>query len=386
MRIPWMMALLLSLVVIGGCWDRREVNDMAIVIAMAMDKEPNGSYRLSVQVPLVSNLGGPSGGGGGGKSGGKSFYVDSAVGTTIREANNTIQSRMSRHLYYAHHRVVVIGEKLAKEGFSDALDIVSRFPENRLTAYIVMTKGRAIDLLNAEPQFERFSGEAIREIVKSESIPVTIKDISQMLNTPGVDAFLPIFAAVDTHPKGKSKELESVGIGTFRKDKLIATYTNYEMAGLRWFHRTEPLTMNVNLGPKKILSISFQNARAKVNPSFAGGHIHFNIEVHGSAYVTENHSSLDLSQEVNSKLLEDKLSQQIKNDVKKVMEQIKQTKSDTIGLGIVLARNFPKEWKEKYRSTWDKEIPKITYQIKSKVQVVDIGQTTKNIMKEEDHS
>ncbi|MFP3392838.1 Ger(x)C family spore germination protein [Brevibacillus sp. SIMBA_040] len=381
-RTLWKIGLALSLVVVTGCWDRREVNDMAFVIAMAMDKEPGGLYRLSVQVPLVSNLGGPSGGGGG-TSGDKSYYVDSAVGKTIREANSTIQSRMSRHLYYAHHRIVVIGERLAKEGFSDALDIVSRFPENRLTAFIIMTKGKGMDLLIAQPQFERFSGEAIRELVKAEAIPVTIKDISQMLNTPGVDAFLPIFEDVDSHPKGKSKEIQAVGIGTFRGDRLVATYTNYEIAGLRWFHRATPLNLNVSLGQKETLSIAFQNAKANIQPSIKGGRVHFNIELYGSAYVTENHSSLDLTLKKSCKIVEDKLNQKVTDDVKKVLEQIKQTRSDTIGLGIVLARNFPKEWRDKYRNTWDKEIPRITYQIKSKVQVVDIGQTTKNIMKEE---
>lgn len=84
--------------------------------------------------------------------------MDSAVGKTIREANSMIQSRMSRELYYSHHRMIVIGEQLAKEGMSDVLDIVARFPENRLTAYLVMTKGKGIELLNAQPQFERFSG------------------------------------------------------------------------------------------------------------------------------------------------------------------------------------------------------------------------------------
>ncbi|MGG1661495.1 Ger(x)C family spore germination protein [Brevibacillus sp. NRS-1366] len=382
MRVPLVVALLLSMLAVTGCWDRREVNDMAIVIAMAIDKEPNGLYRLSVQVPLVSHLGGPSGGGGG-TSGDKSYYVDSAVGKTIREANNTIQSRMSRHLYYAHHRIIVIGERLAKEGFSDALDIVSRFPENRLTAYIVMTRGKSIELLTAQPQFERFSGEAIRELVKSEAIAVTIKDISQMLNTPGVDAFLPIFTAVDSHPKGKSKEIQSVGIGTFRYDKLIGMYSTKELNGLRWFHRGAPINTILHVGGKENLSITFMDAKAKIKPLFEGDHVHFNIELYGSAFVTENHSTLDLSQEKNNKIIENKLTQEITNDVKKVVEQIKKTQSDTIGLGIVVGRHFPKEWAVKYRNTWDKELPKITYRIKSKMRVVDIGQTNKNIMKEE---
>lgn len=248
---------LLCVVTVSGCWDRREVNDLAFVIAMGLDKEPNGMYRLSVQVPLVSNLGGPTGGGGG-TSGDKAYYVDSAVGKTIRDANKQIQSRMSRHLYYAHHRMIVIGEDLAKDGIRDPMDVISRFPENRLTAYLVMAKGKAIDLLNAQPQFERFSGEAMRELTKAETIAVSMKDIAQMLNTAGVDAFLPVFAAVDSHPKGKSKEIQAVGLVTFRDAKLEAVYPSGKMSGLRWFQRSfSPFSVDIRAPDGKYLSVFF---------------------------------------------------------------------------------------------------------------------------------
>lgn len=382
-RMALVLTLFLCLLSTSGCWDRREVNDVAIVIAMAMDKEPNGKYRLSVQVPLVSNLGGPSGGGGG-TSGDKAFYVDSAEGDTIRDANNKIQSRMSRHLYYAHHRIVVIGDKLAKEGFSESLDIISRFPENRLTAYIVMTKGDAISLLEAQPQFERFSGEAIREMVKAVTIPVTIKDISQMLNTPGVDAFLPIFEAVESHPKGKSKEIGATGIGIFRGDKLVGTFMGDEVMGLRWFQRNfVPFSAVLNMGDGQRLSVYYQKAKADIKPVIKKGVIHFDIRVYTTAGIVENLSTYDLSVRKVDMKIENQLTKEITNSITKVMEKTKKTHSDPLGLGIVLARNYPNEWKAKYRNQWDKELSRITYTIKSKVQISNVGQTTTNITKED---
>lgn len=379
------LSLLLCMLAVSGCWDRREVNDIAIVIAMALDKEANGLYRLSVQVPLVSRMGGATGGGGGGTGGDKSYYVDSAVGKTIRDANNILQSRMSRELYYAHHRIVIIGERLAKEGFSGALDIISRFPENRLTAYIVMTRGTGIDLLNAQPQFERFSGEAIRELVKSVAIPVSIKDAAQMLNTPGVDAFLPIFAPVDTYPKGKSKEIQVVGIATFRKDKLVATYPKKEVLGLRWFQRTfDPFTVTVMLEGKARINVQISTGKADIRPSIQKmGHVHYDIEVMGSAIVFENLTSLDISKDQNIKMIETKVGQVIMSDIQKIMEQMKKTRTDTVGLGILMARYYPRAWQERYRDRWDEELSRISYKIKTKVQVTSIGQTTKNLTKEE---
>ncbi|KQL45251.1 spore gernimation protein [Brevibacillus choshinensis] len=368
---------------ISGCWDRREVNDMAIVIAMGMDKEPDGMYRLSVQVPLVSSLGAQSGGGGG-TSGNKSFYVDSAVGKTIRDANSVIQSRMSRSIYYSHHRMIVIGERLAEEGLSDALDIVARFPENRLTAYLVMSKGKAIDLLTVQPQFERFSGEAMRELIKMEAIPVSLKDVSQMLNTPGVDAFLPVLSAVDSHPKGKSKEIQFTGIAMFRKDKIVAVSKVEQISGLRWFQRTFiPFSIALPLNNKERLTFEFTKGKTDLKPVIRNGQIQFEITAYVTAVVIENMTNLDLEEEKNMVLLQNKLSQEINSSIKKTLDLMQKKRSDPIGLGIMLARHYPREWRETYRNNWNEVLPDLTFQIRSKVNVASIGQTTKNITKEE---
>lgn len=35
---------------LSGCWDRREVNDTALVLGAAIDKEKGGGIRLTVQI------------------------------------------------------------------------------------------------------------------------------------------------------------------------------------------------------------------------------------------------------------------------------------------------------------------------------------------------
>ncbi|MGN7470303.1 Ger(x)C family spore germination protein [Brevibacillus sp. SAFN-007a] len=382
-RLIPVVVLLFGMLAVTGCWDRREVNDMAIVIALAMDKEPNGHYRLSVQVPLVSSLGSTSGGGGG-TSGDKAYYVDSAVGKTIREANNIIQSRMSRELYYSHHRMIVIGEQLAKEGMSDVLDIVARFPENRLTAYLVMTKGKGIELLNAQPQFERFSGEAMRELIKMEAISVSLKDVAQMLTTPGVDAFLPVLVPVDSHPKGKSKEVEFTGIALFRGDKLVHVSKAESIKGLRWFQRNfTPFSVVLSLKDKGKLTVYFSKGKADLKPVLKKGHVHYEITVYATSVVVENMTSLDLEHRKNIAMIEDMLKKEIETSVKNTLLLMQKYRTDTIGMGIILARQFPREWRETYRDRWNEELPRLSFTIHSKVVVEDIGQTTKNITKDD---
>lgn len=380
--IASLLSFSLCVVATTGCWDRREVNDVAIVIAMSMDRERDGMIRLGVQMPLVSNLGGPSGGGGG-TSGDKAFYVDSAVGRTIREANAIIQRRMSRHIYYAHHRVVVIGEELAKNGVSEVLDIISRFPENRLTAYVVLAKGKGIELLTAQPQFERFSGEAIRELVKAGTIPVTIKDLSQNVSSIGLDPILPVLIPVDSQPKGDSKEIEMVGVGIFRGDKLVKIQDLSALSAMKWFQLAfTPFTYVLQMEDKTRVSLDIYEGRSFIQPVLKPGHVHFHIKVKGLAVVTENMTSLDVSDRRIIVELQKRLNEKVSHNIEGVLEQMKRSNADTLGLGIAVARHFPKLWKEKYRDRWKEELSTFTYDVESDVEVTNVGQTSRNIMKE----
>lgn len=376
--------LLVSIVsiLLSGCWDRREVNDIAIVIAMSVDKEEDGKYRLGVQIPLVSSMGSLSGGGGG-TSGNESFYVDSAVGKTLHEARAILQTRMSRILYFAHYRVVVIGSEVARSGFSKPFDIISRYPENRLTSYVVMTKGKAIDLLNAHPHFERFSGEAIRELIKAVTIPVSIKDMAQMNITPGIDTFLPVFDPVNTQPKGDSKEIEGTGIAVFRGDKLIKIYKRSEVAGIRWFQSYfNPFSFVIEMDDSGPISAMVLKGHAVVKPMIRQGRIHFDIQLYASVFIPETLSPLDFNDKSTFNEVERRLAEKITKKVDFILNESKKHRVDPTGLGLTFAKRYPKLWEQKYKKRWEKELPHITFQIHSNVQVTNIGQTTNSLMKE----
>lgn len=383
----WMKGCVVALcgLLMSGCWDRTEVNDIAIVIAFSIDKEANGEYRLSVQVPLVSSLGGPTGGGGG-TSGDNVYYVDSATGKTLREAHSLIQARMSRQLYYAHHRVIVIGEALARDGLSEVLDVVARFPENRLTAYLVLAKGKGINMLQVQPSFERFSGEAMRELIKMESVPVTVKDMAQTLSTPGVDPYLPYVAAVNSHPKGQSKEIQVLGVAQFLRDKMVGVFNQEAAGGLRWFHRQfTPFSTKVSLTEKETVNVRFDKGKAEIKPVIKQGRIQFMINVDTSASVIENLTDADLGRADNLAALERKLSNHITETVKKTLAQMKRQRTDTIGLGLVLAREYPREWRSHLRDNWNERLAQAEFHVRTKAEITNIGQTTENITKEDRH-
>lgn len=50
-KIASIIVILIHSLLLTGCWDRVEVNDLALILAFAVDKEEDGLYRMSVQLP-----------------------------------------------------------------------------------------------------------------------------------------------------------------------------------------------------------------------------------------------------------------------------------------------------------------------------------------------
>lgn len=215
--------LILSLLVLTGCWDRREVNDLAFVTMTGYDKIDENQFRTSVQIPLPGAMGGAGSTGGGGGTKGGPYYIDSEIGRNIRESNDLLQRRMSRKTNFSHRRVIIIGEELARSGFKKTLDVLLDQPQSRITAYVLLTKGEALQILNSEPHLEKLSSEALRELSK-ENEGINVKNVLNDIWRPGKDPVIPVVLNNETengNSKDKKKEAQLEGYAILKEDKLF---------------------------------------------------------------------------------------------------------------------------------------------------------------------
>jgi len=137
-----LMLLLVSAVALGGCWSARELNKLAIVMAVGIDKadEP-GRYLVTAQIArpgtAASGVGGAGATAGGGDETVHTTYAD---GDTLFAAIRNLAQFASRRIYWAHNNVVVIGEDVAREDITPVLDFFARNPELRLRAWLAIAR------------------------------------------------------------------------------------------------------------------------------------------------------------------------------------------------------------------------------------------------------
>jgi spore germination protein KC len=376
-----MRMLLISgmiLVLLTGCWNRVEINDIAIVTAIGLDLVEDDQLRLTLQVAIPAKLVT----GGTGESGGKSTIVISETGATVSEAYRNIQGKLSRRIFFSQSRVLLIGEDLAKKGVFHIVDFHTRYAEPRINSFIMFTKGKASKILNSMPKFESVSAEETRELAKmSVGLKIYVRDFLNMLLSEGIEPFASQFTLkpLEVNTKNKSDETQAVdGIAVFKGDKLVGWMDEVETRGLLWLRneiKTGVITIKIP-EEKGGGNISMEIVRGETNivPILKQGKLKLDVEVVTELSVIENDSNLKLHETKVINEIQTYAEEEISKRVEMVVEKAqKEYGSDIFGFGQSVYKKYPKEWNTHYKENWENEFAQTKVAIHSKAFVRRIG-------------
>jgi spore germination protein KC len=367
----------MTLILLTGCWNRVEINDIAIVTAIGLDLVEDDQLRLTLQVAVPSKL--VTGGTGG--SSGKSTIVISETGASVSEAYRNIQGKLSRRIFFSQSRVLLIGEDLAKKGVFHIIDFHTRYAEPRINSFIMFTKGKASKIINSMPKFESVSAEEMRELAKmSVGLKIYVRDFLNMLLTDGIEPFASQFTLkpleVSTKKSGETQAVN--GIAVFKGDKLVGWMDEVETRGLLWLRneiKTGIITIKVP-EEKGGGNISMEIVRGETNivPIFKQGELKLDVDVVTELSVIENDSKLNLFEtkviEEIQTYAEEKISKRIEMIVEKAQ---KEYGSDIFGFGQSVYKKYPKQWNTHYKKNWENEFAQTKVTIHSKAFVRRIG-------------
>ena len=132
------LLLLTVMVSFTGCWDNRELNELAIVMGIALDKTDDGKLKVTAQVARCNSEQNGSGGSSMGEYS-NLVYEDSDLFEIIRKMT-TISNRQ---LYNSHTEVVLFSSDVAKDGVRDYVDYLVRDNEFLYTMWLAVADGKA---------------------------------------------------------------------------------------------------------------------------------------------------------------------------------------------------------------------------------------------------
>ncbi|USK32041.1 Ger(x)C family spore germination protein [Bacillus sp. F19] len=399
--MKWSFKILIILIIVllftTGCWNRREINELAITLAIGLDKTMDGQYLVTAQVVNPGEVAAK-----GGSRGSSTVVIYQATGETIFEAIRKMTRESPRRIYPSHLRILVIGESLAKEGIGKPLDLLFRDWELRSDFYIAVSKGmNAEGILKVPTVLEKIPANNLFDTLKvsekawSETSSVTLDDLIADLVSEGKQ---PVLTGIEARIKGNeeaalSKTNEEMidspgrlffdGLSVFDKDKLIGWLDDKQSRTYNAVtNKVKSTVVNISCPKEGKAVLQLLKSKAKVKGKVKNGKPEIDIEFHREYNVGEVECNIDLTKPEIIKKLEKIEEQRAKKMFEQSIKQVQEEfEVDIFGFGEAVHRAEPKAWK-KLKKSWEKEFEELPVNIKVDVKIRRIGTVGNSFLKD----
>lgn len=379
-------AMLTLLLFATGCWSRREMNDLAIVTGVAIDKIDN-KYRVSVQVVDPTEAAGKKG-----TSGRAPVTLYDASGDTVFEVIRRMATVTPRKLYFSHLRIFVISEELAREGIGKVLDVFSRDQEARTDFYIVVSRGRTakeimsiMTPLEKNPSIKMFTSLEVSEKAWAPTVAIQLDELITDIVSEGKEPVLTGIHIKGNSVMGKRQEnlevidapanLQYGGIAVFKKDRLIGWLTEEESIGFtNLTDRLDSTIIEIACGKNEKMGIEVIRSKAKIKGKVKGGKPEIEVTIHSEANIADVECKVDLTKSKTLYDLEKETEQRMKQSAELAVRKAKKLNSDIFGFGEAIHRADPHYWQHA-KKDWYKQFPSLPVQIKVDVKIRQMGTT-----------
>lgn len=348
----------------SGCWNSRELKDMAIVTAVGIDTVPgSGKYKVSFQVVNSGQVAPKTVSGGSNPA--APVTVTIGEGDTLFEAIRRTSEKVPRQLFFAHIQLVVISEAFAKQGVSELFDFFERSRETRLLSTVLIAReGSAAQILKTLTPLETIPAVAVVGKINhtsrlwSNSLHTRIDDVIDMLD--GEDKVALISGITFSGSKESSTKSENVenselpsrtgirGISVLEQGKLSCWLDEPQSRGVLWVRGEVKSTIMTIDAPEKKNAISVEVIRSKtrVTPIFEEGGLRFMISVSAEGAITELKAPIDLTKPEELWKLEKVWADEIKEEILSSVKLAKDKRIDMLQFANRVNRADPKRWRE----------------------------------------
>ncbi len=376
------LAMLLPLT---GCWDRRELNELAISLALAIDRIDDG-YRVTVQVVQPAEVASQKGG-----EQTTPVTVYRSEGVTLFEAIRKMTRFSPRKVYAAHLRVAVFGEAIAREGIGDALDLLSRDYEFRTDFFLLVCKGmtgaRALDVLTP---LEKIPANKLFNSIQTSSkvwAPVVTVTLDQFLENIEGDGHNPVLSGirvVGDAAIGDSKDnlnhvrppaqLRNAGLAVFRKDRLVGWLNVTESKGYSYMtNKVKSTVGHIPCPDGGIFGVEIIDSKARLKGGVREGRAILAVALSVEANIGEVQCRIDLTRTESIRELEREAEQTITAILEKSINVAQNKyKSDIFGFGAAVHRSSPSAWKS-MKDDWDNLFADTDVDVQVKVKIKRTG-------------
>lgn len=374
-----------------GCYNYKELNDLAITSAIGIDKSDNG-YKVTAQVVNTQKEGTDNN-----SSSDPKIIIYEHTSKTVQEAVRYMVLESPKRLYPNHMQVIIISEDVAKDGILESLDLFFRDSELQKNFYVLISKDvSANQILKTLTPADSIVSSNIKKSLESDSSYLGITELvtyDELINTylnPNKEISLPSVTL-----KGKMKGSDKIDnieqsdsstkvvlsqMAIFKDDKMIGYLDDKQSIALSFIKGKINNTIIKYKCNGGYVVVETTNSKSSINVDNKGN---FRIKISGDAAINEVSCDINLENDNSISKINKQVNKEIKKNINNTIKYVKNNyNSDIFNFLDILYKNQYSLYK-KISNDWYKDKFKDSkIDIDVDIKVIEKGNTLKVIKNE----
>lgn len=381
------LILLIVPIILSGCYNYRELNDLAITTAISIDydKEEENFKIIAQVINPIKEQDATS-------SGEPSFINYDSTAKTIQEAFRLVILDSPKQLYGSQVQILILGENILDEHLPDVIDFFTREPELRSEFKVIIARGEeSLDSISIQTLLDNLSSSNILDSLETQSEKLglasisTLNEVTNMYLNPYLEIVLPSMTVEGSIDKGESKEnLTTTSNNTTTKISTNAVFKDNKFLGYLTEEQSKMLNIIRGDVTDTIISmdiddgyIVFEPNKLKTSPKVTIKENKVEITIEGLAKIKEVTGKVDLTSPKEIKSLQNSLNKYLEELVSKTFEEIRDKyNTDAFKFRDLYYKEDPKYFKENDNDNWYEEtFQQLQLEVKSKIKLYEKGNT-----------
>lgn len=371
------LLIFINSILITGCWNYREIDKLAIVAGVAVDKGTTSKYKLTVEIAKTT----------GGRETKTMSKVITTEGNTMFDAARNGISLTGLRLYWSHSKVIILSKEIAGEGITKIIDWYIRDSETREDVYILISEEATAK--------EILLGQGTIEDIKSIALGEMIKNQESLSKAPVIDV---LQFEIESKTKGMSTIIPAVklkqadgkivpqinGTAIIKDDKPAGFLSGEETKDLLFIRNEVKGGMLVETPGNDAstpVSLEIFKSKTKVTPAVHGKDIEINLNVDTIVSIDEIEGSKNYIDEDGRKKLEQYAESALKERIESLIKKIQsEYDADVFKFGTKLKEDNIKVWNS-VSNNWEEIFKDLKVNVKTRVHIKNSAILSKSFEK-----
>lgn len=345
-KISTVIVYIILITLLTGCWDYKELEDLALVSGMSVDIL---GEKDAIDVTIeVLDLG----------QGDVNVKPTSqkleSSGQTLSDAVVNALTISAKKLSWSHAMSIIVSEDVAREGIWPIVDWIYRYSEPRITLQIYISKEpTANELLSVKSLTTDIRAYEIDNMLISDKYLSKTPELMlyELMNELNSKAIYPVLPALESYISNGTPTIALAGGAILNGDKLVGflepdDVKYYLFLRNKMQHGTLIIDSSVK-DKKDIVSLYIIDSKTKINPVYNDGELSMKIDIKTDVVISEIASNSNYISQEGQKILTNRSEAFLRKELEKVIEMVQVDYGlDIFGFGEVVKDKMPDLWRE----------------------------------------